>query len=140
MASMAAGPAWSDEGPHAHEHPHRKHKAGEVIVVTASPLEHESDELATSVAKLDRRDSIEDAGTTLGETVSRLPGVTTTGFATGASRPGIRGQDAFRTGVVEDGLGTGDVSSLSPDHGVPINPLLAKSIEVGRGPATLRYG
>ena len=140
MASMAAGPAWSDEGPHAHDHPHRKHKAGEVIVVTASPLEHESDELATSVAKLDRRDIIEDAGTTLGETVSRLPGVTTTGFATGASRPVIRGQDAFRTGVVEDGLGTGDVSSLSPDHGVPINPLLAKSIEVVRGPATLRYG
>jgi iron complex outermembrane receptor protein len=130
----------ADEGPHAHDHDHAEHDEAEVIVVTASPLAHDRDELASSVAKLDRRAVLEGAGTTIGETINRLPGVASTGFAAGASRPVIRGQDAFRTGVVEDGLGTGDVSALSPDHGVPINPLSARSIEVVRGPATLRYG
>jgi len=133
-------PLRADDGPHAHGHEHEDHDVDEVIVITASPLAHERDELATSVEQLERRELLESGGTTMGETLARVPGVATSGFASGASRPVIRGQDAFRTGVVEDGLGTGDVSTLSPDHGVPLNPLVAKTVEVVRGPATVRYG
>jgi iron complex outermembrane receptor protein len=32
------------------------------------------------------------------------------------------------------------VSDIGPDHGVPIDPLAARSIEVVRGAGTLRYG
>jgi iron complex outermembrane receptor protein len=52
----------------------------------------------------------------------------------------VRGQDAFRTEVLEDGLRTQDVSRESADHAIPTNALSAQRIEILRGPATLRYG
>ena len=42
--------------------------------------------------------------------------------------------------VQENGVGVGDVSDLSQDHAVPIDPLAIDKIEVYRGPAALRYG
>lgn len=137
-------PALADDGEadheHAHDHGHDAHPDAERIVVTATPLEHERDELAIPIVRLSRDEVIRRAGSTLGETLSQVPGVSTTGFTSGASRPVIRGQDAFRTEVLEDSLTTQDVSRLSPDHAVPTNPLTAQSVEIVRGPATLRYG
>ena len=125
---------------HAHEHEHEEHDATETIVVTGSPLAHTRDELAIPVDRIEKAEMLQNLGSTLGETLSRVPGLTTTGFAAGASRPVVRGQDAFRTEVLEDGLRTQDVSQESPDHGVPINPLAARRTEIIRGPATVRYG
>jgi len=125
---------------HAHEHDHPDHESTETIVVTASPLEHDRDEIAIAVESVERDELLRNLGSTLGETLSFLPGISSTGFSGGASRPVIRGQDAFRTEVLEDGLRTQDVSRESPDHAVPINPLAAQRVEVIRGPATLRYG
>ena len=110
------------------------------VIVTASPIAERADELATPVVRVERDEIVENLGSTLGETVGQLPGVSTTGFTAGASRPVIRGQDAFRTEVLEDGLATQDVSQLSPDHAVPVNPINATAIEVVRGPGILRYG
>jgi iron complex outermembrane receptor protein len=42
--------------------------------------------------------------------------------------------------VQENGIGSADVSALSEDHAVPIDPFSADRIEVVRGPATLRFG
>lgn len=129
------------EHEHAHEHTHEgEHALVEEIVVTDSPLAHSRDELATPVDQLDRDQIIEKLGATLGETVGDMPGISNTGFSSGASRPVIRGQDAFRTEVLEGGLSTQDVSRLSPDHAVPVNPLATERVEVVRGPAALRYG
>ena len=130
----------ADPDGHAHEHEHEEHDVAETIVVTASPLEHSLDELASPVNRIERDEMLRNLGATLGETLSRVPGITTTGFAAGASRPVVRGQDAFRTEVLEDGLRTQDVSQESPDHGVPVNPLAARRTEIIRGPATIRYG
>lgn len=135
----AAERATDAEG-HAHEHEHDEHDEAETIVVTGSPLEHSRDELAIPVDRIERSEMLGSLGSTLGETLSRIPGLTTTGFASGSSRPVVRGQDAFRTEVLEDGLRTHDVSQESPDHGVPINPLAAQRTEIIRGPATVRYG
>jgi len=132
-----AGP---DDNSHAHEHTHDEHDEVETIVVTASPLEHDRDELAIPVDRIDRDELIANLGSTIGESLSQIPGISSTGFTAGASRPVIRGQDAYRSEVLEDGLRTQDVSRESPDHGVPINPLSAQRIEIVRGPATLRYG
>ena len=52
----------------------------------------------------------------------------------------IRGLDNYRVRVQENGIGSHDVSALSEDHAVPIDPFSADRIEVVRGPATLRYG
>ena len=129
-----------DQHAHEHEHDDRGHDAVEEIVTTASPLDHQRDELAIPVTYMDRDDIVSSLGSTLGETLRFEPGITTTSFAPGASRPIVRGQGAFRVRVLEDGMGLGDVSDLSADHGIPVNPLVAERIEVLRGPATLRYG
>ena len=58
----------------------------------------------------------------------------------GASRPVIRGLSGFRVSTQENGLSTGDVSALSDDHAMPVDPNSTQQVEVVRGPATLRYG
>ena len=76
----------------------------------------------------------------LGETLAQEPGVTSTSFGAGASRPVIRGLGGDRVSILTDGLASGDVSNTSPDHAVGIEPGSAERIEVLRGPATLLYG
>src|SRR3546814_9781338 len=61
-------------------------------------------------------------------------------FGAGASRPVIRGQTAPRVKVLSDGSELMDASGVSPDHAITSEPMLARHIEVLRGPATLLYG
>jgi iron complex outermembrane receptor protein len=79
-------------------------------------------------------------GATLTDALQSMPGITGSTFAPGANRPIIRGLDNHRVLVQENGIGSHDVSALSEDHAVPIDPLSIDRIEVVRGPATLRYG
>src|SRR5690606_23364694 len=76
----------------------------------------------------------------LGETVNRLPGIQSSYHGPGVGRPIIRGMDGARVQVLRDGLSSGDVSTVSVDHAVTIEPFLANQIEVLKGPATLLYG
>lgn len=77
---------------------------------------------------------------TLADTLAGKPGLTASTFAPGASRPIVRGLDNTRVRLQENGIGTHDVSTLSEDHAVPIDPYAADRVEVIRGPETLRYG
>ncbi len=77
---------------------------------------------------------------TLGETLAGTPGVSSTYFGPGSSRPIIRGLDGDRIRVLQNGVNTIDASATSADHAVSLDPVLARSIEVVRGPATLLYG
>jgi iron complex outermembrane receptor protein len=79
-------------------------------------------------------------GQTFTDTLMTKPGISGSTFAAGANRPIIRGLDTYRVRVQENGIATHDVSALSEDHAVPIDPFSAEQIEVVRGPATLRYG
>src|SRR6185312_1238603 len=81
------------------------------------------------------------AGGTLGDLLFSKPGITGSSFAPGAaSRQIVRGLDMNRVRMQENGIGANGASDLGEDHGVPIDPLAARQIEVIRGPATLRYG
>ncbi|MCO5130755.1 MAG: TonB-dependent receptor [Xanthobacteraceae bacterium] len=78
---------------------------------------------------------------TLGDLLTGKPGITGSGFAPGASsRPIVRGLDANRVGIVENGVGSNGASDLGEDHFVPIDPLSTNQVEVIRGPAALRWG
>jgi len=110
------------------------------LVVTASPIAGDPDRFATIVAQVSRDDVLSSGGASLADALKDVPGVAGTGFAAGASRPVIRGMDAQRVMVAENGLSSADVSDVGPDHGVPIDPLAAERVEVVRGAATLRYG
>ncbi|ANC88390.1 TonB-dependent receptor [Sphingomonas sp. NIC1] len=113
---------------------------GRDIIVTASPIQHDRDDTPAISAKVDAEDILKAGGASISDALAKVPGIAATGFATGASRPIIRGMDATRVRILEDGLSSSDVSDIGPDHGMPIDPLSARSIEVVRGAGTLRYG
>ncbi|MGU3314114.1 TonB-dependent receptor [Sphingomonas sp. M6A6_1c] len=113
---------------------------GRDIIVTASPIQHDRDDTPAISAKVDAADILHQGGASIADALARIPGIAATGFASGASRPIIRGMDATRVRILEDGTSASDVSDIGPDHGIPIDPLAARSIEVVRGAGTLRYG
>ena len=112
----------------------------EEIVVTATPFGHTLDETPSIAAKIDAEQIREAGGASIASALKDVPGIAASGFAEGASRPIIRGMDANRVRLLEDGTSISDVSDIGPDHGTPIDPLSAQSIEVVRGVAALRYG
>ncbi|MFC3051384.1 TonB-dependent receptor [Kordiimonas pumila] len=76
----------------------------------------------------------------IGETLRRQPGISSTFFGPGASRPIIRGLGGDRIRILDNGLGSIDASSTSPDHAVAVEPAMAERIEILRGTAMLMYG
>ncbi len=108
------------------------------VVVTGNPLG--SDGIATPSDVLAGPGLVIRRGSSLGDTLSGLPGVSSTYFGPNANRPVIRGQDGDRIRVLNNAGATLDASALSFDHAVPIDPLVVERIEVLRGPAALLYG
>lgn len=110
------------------------------VVVTASPLRLTAEELSQPVDVLSGEKLDQAKSATLGDTLSKLPGVQSSNFGAGVGRPIIRGLDGPRVGVLSGGLSSQDVSTISQDHATAIEPFLADQIEVLKGPATLLYG
>ncbi|WP_444816558.1 TonB-dependent receptor [Stutzerimonas frequens] len=110
------------------------------VVVSASGLAKQSHEMTTPAAVMEGDELVLRRETTLGETLESLPGVRSSSFGAGAARPVIRGLDGARVKVLSDGGELLDASTISPDHAVTSEPLLAERIEVLKGPATLLYG
>src|SRR5436190_19881107 len=112
----------------------------DTIVVSATPLERTLFEQASPVSVLTGESLRLQLAPTLGETLAGTPGVSSTYFGPAASRPVIRGLDADRIRVLQNGVNTIDASATSVDHAVSFDPVSVESIEVVRGPATLLYG
>ena len=110
------------------------------VAVTGNPLGVGSDELVVPVSVLNGRELSLRREATLGDTLNGIPGVSATQFGPNASRPVIRGLDAERVKIMQNGMGILDASSLSFDHAVGIDPLIIEQIDVVRGPAALLYG
>lgn len=110
------------------------------VIVTATPfgVTQRATTIATDV--LDEQKLAQAPAVSLGDLVNGMPGVRSTDFAPGASRPVIRGLSGPRVQVLTNGLGQIDASSVSPDHAVATDPGEAHRIEIVRGPATLVYG
>ena len=118
-------------------HTRQTNDTGE-IVVSAPGLERLDVLAGTSVvegAELQRNMDGQ-----IGDVLEDVPGVTSSSFAPGVSRPVLRGFSGERVRVLFDGIGALDASNTSDDHGVSIDPLTAERIEVLRGPAVLLYG
>lgn len=110
------------------------------IIVTADPLSRGADQFSRPVEILSGDELQRSRAPTIGETLERQLGVSTTDFGRGAGRPIIRGQGGPRVLVMENGIGTMDASDVSTDHDVGIDPAHAKQVEILKGPATLIYG
>jgi iron complex outermembrane receptor protein len=106
-------------------------------VITANPLG--SDIAAPATVLQGDALTLRQKGS-LGETLKNQPGVSSSWFGPGASRPIIRGLDGDRIRLLRNGIGALDASSLSNDHAVPLDPASVERIEIVRGPAALLYG
>jgi iron complex outermembrane recepter protein len=123
--------------------PHAGHAAVkdlDEVVVTAAPYVVSIDSTTTSVNVVKREELDLAAPAGLGDVLANIPGVRSSAFGPGASRPVIRGLSGPRVMVLTNGVGMIDASSLSPDHQVASDPQEAERIEVLRGPAALAYG
>ncbi|NKF23819.1 TonB-dependent receptor [Solimonas marina] len=138
--SLLASPAHADDSTTSKSGDSGNGSSIATVTVTGSPLSQDANDLATVVDSVDEEQILRAGGSSLADALKNVPGVTGTGFAAGASRPVIRGFDATRVLVLENGIDSFDVSDIGPDHGVPIDPLTAQRIEVVRGAGTLRYG
>jgi len=110
------------------------------ITITADPFNHNLLEHSSPASVLTKDELRLKTETTIGETIGKEPGVSTSYFGPGSSRPIIRGNAGDRVRVLKNGIGTLDVSNTSEDHAVSSNPLAAESIEILRGPETLLFG
>jgi iron complex outermembrane receptor protein len=112
----------------------------EEVIVIGTPRHESVQDLAQSVTVLSDEALERARSLNLGETLAGELGVNASYFGAGASRPVIRGLAGTRVRTMEDGIDAMDVSTISVDHAVSIDPLAAEQIEIFRGPTTLLYG
>ncbi len=139
IAALLPLPAFAqDTGGDADERRHERRL--EEIVVTATPLAEPGAELVQPAAVISGAELERQRADTIGETVSGEAGVQSSGFGPAVGRPVIRGLEGARVQVLSACIGSLDVSTVSADHAVTIEPFLADQIEILKGPATLLYG
>ena len=111
----------------------------DTIRIKAHPLEQTSKDFAVADTVVDQK-RLAQGAVTIGEALSGETGISSNQFGVGSSRPVIRGQDGPRVKILQNSSENIDVSTLSPDHAVTVDPALAKQVEVIRGPSTLLFG
>lgn len=111
-----------------------------VIVITGPHVHQTLPETGRPVSVLFGKNFQRRKEVSLGDTLAKEPGISSSSFSPAASRPIIRGQGGERVRVLENGLGSGDVSGISDDHATTADPAFANRIEVLRGASTLLYG
>ena len=117
-----------------------RHDAVAADIVVTAPFARDRADLLSGVSVLQGEALTRENRSTIGETLARQAGVSSTAFGPNSSRPILRGFQGERIRVLSDGIGSFDVSNTSVDHAVVVNPQLAERIEVLRGPAALLYG
>ncbi len=117
--------------------PENQDTGGAIVVTGHLPIDYA---LLAGTRSIEGDDLVEAVRGQLGETLAKLPGVSATSFAPGASRPVLRGFDGPRIAVLTDGIGSIDASSVSADHAVVFDALTVDHIDVLHGPAVLLFG
>ncbi len=114
-------------------------KTIEHLLVTV-PMHRTEAETAMPVTILTGDELRNNVANTIGETLALKPGLASASFGPSVGQPVIRGQQGPRVTVLQNSTTSADASNISADHSVSVEPILAQSIEVLRGPSTLLYG
>ena len=132
-ALAADAPTEMQDGPSAHAS-----ENGPEIIVTGRLVSGNADPISAPVV-LSGDQLTRNLKPQIGEMLASLPGVSSSGFAPGVSRPILRGFDGARVQVLLDGLPSLDASSVSPDHAVSLDTLNVERVDVLHGPRVLLY-
>jgi iron complex outermembrane receptor protein len=106
---------------------------GNLIGISSDPMVDPSNIMNGRELSIKRESS-------MSETLTNMPGVSNSSYGPSVGRPVVRGMDGDHIQILQNGLGNLDVSNLSADHGVSIDPLIIEQIELIRGPSALLYG
>lgn len=112
----------------------------EEVIVRSSPLRTAITEIVLGTTVVQRQELLQNMNGTIGETLASQPGVSSTFFGPGASRPIIRGLGGDRIRILSNDISSFDVSTASNDHLVATEMANAEQVEILRGASTLRYG
>ena len=119
--------------------PHKDaHAAGNEIVVVGHPPTDYG--LLAATTSITGDTLVSNVRSQIGEVLNKLPGVSSTSFSPGASRPVLRGFSGDRVSVLTDGIGSLDASNVSVDHAVVFDALTVDHIDVFHGPSVLLFG
>ena len=109
-------------------------------IVVSAPFQKSNAETAMPVGILSGETLRKAIANNLGDSLNGQVGVHGASFGPGVGHVVIRGQSGNRVQVMQNSVNVTDASAISPDHANGIEPLLAKRLEVVRGPSTLLYG
>lgn len=129
MASIAANQAGAQND-----------QNGDIYELITTAIHVQQSETALPVTVLTGDALREAARSTLGETLSGQPGISSASFGPAVGQTVIRGQQGRRVLTMSNGIPNADASGNSVDHAQTAEAILARSIEVLRGPSTLLYG
>lgn len=87
-----------------------------------------------------KQDQLVQGATTIGKALDGQAGIASAQYAGGVSRPVVRGQEGARVKITQNGGDVLDVSSVSPDHAVTVDPNAAQEIQLLQGADVLLYG
>ena len=110
------------------------------LVVLSSPFKKSTDEIISQTHVVTNNKIDKNAGTTLGDIIKNIPGISVASHGPEVGRPVIRGLSGRRTGSLVNGMTAGDISDTANDHANIINYFDINRVEVLKGPSALRYG
>jgi len=77
---------------------------------------------------------------TLGETLSKIPGIQNSGYGPNSGAPVIRSLSGNRVKILENGMAVNDLSGISPDFNTDIEMNSVQNITVYKNSASVLYG
>jgi iron complex outermembrane receptor protein/hemoglobin/transferrin/lactoferrin receptor protein len=111
----------------------------EPFVITGSPVATDPMDSPQDISYISGREKIRIQSTSLGETVSSLPGVYNMSAGAVAGKPVIRGQTGERIRILNDGIAQ-EYQQYGERHAPPVDPFNAERVEIIKGAASLLYG
>lgn len=113
----------------------------EDIVIEGVEVHGHRDAVITTstVSSLSGRELQETRGTTLGEALKRLSGITTYSTGSNVSKPVIHGLHSNRIMILNNGVRQ-EGQQWGTEHAPEIDPFMADEIAVVKGAETVRYG
>ena len=111
----------------------------EEVIINADQKEQQTT-LGLNKIELSDEELLSKQSGTLGDTLANEIGVHNASYGPGVGLPVLRGLSGVRVRLSSDGIGAWDASSISPDHATAIEPALAESIRIIKGPATVLHG
>ena len=123
---------------------------GLAVNVSAQEIEHETVtvkdnnktknmNVAQSIESVDNGFIMKNIGGSLGESLEKIPGVSSITIGSSQSKPVIRGLGFNRIAVIENNV-RHEAQQWGSDHGLEIDQYAVENAEIIKGPSSLEYG